>query len=326
MIRGRATGGGGRAIRGTMDTRAGVARATGDTGTTRDTGGAGAPFEILAPEVQTIPFVYCSPHSGTAYAPEFLAASPLDLATLRQSEDAFVDELFAAAPRLGAPLLRALFPRVYLDPNREAYELDPVMFDGALPDYANTRSTRVSGGLGTIARVVSNGAEIYRQKLPVAEAKQRIRLFYDPFHEALARLLAETKARFGCAVLIDCHSMPSVGGPMDRDSGRSRTEIVLGDRFATSAAAILTDVCEAAFKGMGYRVFRNNPYAGGFITQHYGRPAEGVHTLQIEINRALYMDEARIDPAPAMARVAENMTALMGALAAIEPVHLAPRA
>jgi N-formylglutamate amidohydrolase len=319
MVSGRASCGR-RVIRSMMDSQVGAAQATGATGTTDATG---APFEILAPAVQTIPFVYCSPHSGTDYAPEFLAASPLDLHALRQSEDAFVDKLFAAAPSLGAPLLRALFPRAYLDPNREAYELDPVMFDGALPDYANTRSARVSGGLGTIARVVSNGAEIYRQKLPVAEAKQRIRLFYDPFHAALAGLIAETRARFGYAVLIDCHSMPSVGGPMEPDSGRARTEIVLGDRFATSAAPALTDICDAALKGMGYRVFRNNPYAGGFITQHYGRTAEGVHALQIEINRALYMDEARIEPVPAMARVADNMTALIGALAALGPAHLA---
>ena len=285
----------------------------------------GPPFEILAPTRLTLPFVYSSPHSGTAYPPDFLAAATLDLAALRQSEDAFVDELFAAVPSLGAPLLRALFPRAYLDPNREPYELDPQMFDGRLPAYANTRSTRVSGGLGTIARVISSGAEIYRAKLPVAEAKQRIESFYEPFHQALATLLADSKRAFGCAVLIDCHSMPSVGGPGDRDSGRTRAEIILGNRFGTSCAPLLIDTAERALRAMGYSVFRNNPYAGGFITHHYGCPGEGIHALQIEINRALYMDESRIARKRGFARVKRHMTELVGALSAIEATALQPR-
>ena len=281
-------------------------------------------IEVRTPAKQTLPFVYSSPHSGTAYAQDFLAASPLDLEALRQSEDAFVDELFAAAPALGAPLLCAHFPRVYVDPNREPYELDPHMFDGALPAYANTSSARVSGGLGTIARVVSTGAEIYRDKLPVDEAKKRIDLFYAPYHKTLKTLLAATKDRFGYAVLIDCHSMPSVAGPLDQDIGHERADIVLGDRFGKSCSPVLTETAHHALGAEGYNVFRNNPYAGGFITHNYGRPDTGVHALQIEINRAVYMDETAIERKPEMANVKEQLAELMRALGAIEPAHFAP--
>ena len=281
-------------------------------------------IEVRAPADQTLPFVYSSPHSGTAYAQDFLAASPLDLEALRQSEDAFVDELFAAAPALGAPLLCAHFPRVYVDPNREPYELDPHMFDGALPAYANTSSARVSGGLGTIARVVSTGAEIYRDKLPVDEAKKRIDLFYAPYHKTLKTLLAATKDRFGYAVLIDCHSMPSVAGPLDQDIGHERADIVLGDRYGKSCSPALTETAHQALGAEGYNVFRNNPYAGGFITHNYGRPDTGIHALQIEINRAVYMDETAIERKPEMANVKEHLAALVRALGAIEPAHFAP--
>ena len=281
-------------------------------------------IEVRTPAKQTLPFVYSSPHSGTAYAQDFLAASPLDLEALRQSEDAFVDELFAAAPALGAPLLCAHFPRVYVDPNREPYELDPHMFDGALPAYANTSSARVSGGLGTIARVVSTGAEIYRDKLPVDEAKKRIDLFYAPYHKTLKTLLAATKDRFGYAVLIDCHSMPSVARPLDQDMGHERADIVLGDRFGKSCSPVLTETAHQAFGAEGYNVFRNNPYAGGFITHNYGRPDTGVHALQIEINRTVYMDETAIERKPEMANVKEQLAELMRALGAIEPAHFAP--
>ena len=193
-------------------------------------------YSILRPAEQTMPLVVSSPHSGRDYRPDFLAVSRLDAVTLRRSEDSFVDELFTAAPACGAPLLHALFPRAYVDPNREAYELDPAMFEDSLPDYANTRSPRVRGGLGTIARVVANGAEIHRHKLRVAEALERIRSFYRPYHAALARLIHETRERFGNAVLIDCHSMPSIGGPMDRDPGTSRVDIVLGDRHGPQSS------------------------------------------------------------------------------------------
>jgi N-formylglutamate amidohydrolase len=277
------------------------------------------PYEILGPMQQAVPFILSSPHSGRHYPPEFLAASSLDLKTLRRSEDCFVDELFAEAAALGAPLLCALFPRAYLDPNREPYELDPGMFEDALPAYANTQSLRVAGGLGTLARVVTDGAEIYRQKMLFAEAENRIESLYLPYHRQLRDLIDTARERFGYAVLIDCHSMPSIGGPMDEDSGHDRADIVLGDRFGTSCSPGLTQLVEETLTQQGYSVARNNPYAGGYTTDHYGRPVKAVHTLQIEINRALYMDEELFERRSAITRIVRDMRHLMQKLASLEP-------
>jgi N-formylglutamate amidohydrolase len=248
-----------------------------------------ATFDVVEPDHVAAPVVLNSPHSGCAYPASFLASTRLDPLSLRRSEDAFVDELFGPSAALGLPLMRALFPRAFLDVNREPYELDPRMFDGRLPAHANTRSLRVAGGLGTIARIVGDSQEIYAGRLPVAEAMLRIETYYVPYHRTLARLLSKVKAQFGCVILIDCHSMPSSGG---RDE-RQRTDIVLGDRYGTSCTPALTDFAEQTLKGLGFTTSRNRPYAGGYITEHYGRPLAGAHTLQIEINRALYMDEKR---------------------------------
>jgi N-formylglutamate deformylase len=229
-----------------------------------------------------------SPHSGRTYPSRFLAQSRLDLPTLRRSEDTFVDELFADSLAYGVPLMRAHFPRAFLDVNREPYELDPRMFEGRLPAFANTRSLRVAGGLGTIARVVGDAREIYDRRLPVDEALARIELYYKPYHRALRRLIVNAQKGFGLAVLIDCHSMPSNASGRDE---RPRADVVLGDRYGTSCAPDVTDVIEESLREFGYVVLRNKPYAGGFITEHYGDPAAGLHAVQIEINRALYMDE-----------------------------------
>lgn len=274
------------------------------------------PFEVLRPAAQTIPVVFASPHSGNRYPQSFVAAARLDPLALRRSEDAFVDELFAAAPGLGAPLLRALFPRAYVDPNREPWELDPAMFAEPLPDFVNDRSPRVGAGLGTIARVVASGAEIYKGKLYFADAQARIDGLYRPYHAQLKDLLDRTGAQFGHAVLIDCHSMPSIGGPMDRDPGRRRVDFVLGDCFGAACAPKLMAAAESYLRGRGQTVARNDPYAGGFTTRHYGRPAESRHTLQIEINRALYMDERRILKSQNFAVLADVLTGLIGALGA----------
>jgi N-formylglutamate amidohydrolase len=272
------------------------------------------PFEALAPKAQSAPVVLCSPHSGRAYPEPFVSTSQLDPLTLRRSEDAFVDELFLPAAELGVPLLHAHFPRAYLDANREPYELDPAMFRDALPSYANTRSLRVAGGLGTIARIVSDNHAIYREKLNFAEAKRRIDTLYWPFHGALRGLLERTHEKFGCAVLIDCHSMPSIGGPFDEDPGHTRADIVLGDRYGTACSRTLVDVAERVLRGMGYQVLRNNPYAGGYNTEHYGAPGRGFHALQIEINRALYMDETRLERGAGLDRVARDMRTLVARL------------
>ncbi|MBF0306418.1 MAG: N-formylglutamate amidohydrolase [Alphaproteobacteria bacterium] len=279
-------------------------------------------LEILAPARQTTCVVFASPHSGTAYPPEFVASSALDAASLRKSEDSFVDELFASAPMAGAPLLRALFPRAYLDPNREPWELDPQMFEDALPESANTRSARVMAGLGTIPRVVATGAEIYRGKLRFAEAQRRIRTLYEPYHEALREMVESTRARFGCCLLVDCHSMPSAGRG-DVAAGVGAVDMVVGDCFGTACAPLVTDTVERTLRGQGYRVLRNSPYAGGFTTRHWGRPAQGLHAVQVEINRRLYMDEGLHRRSDRFAAVAAHVAALVAALTAISPAELA---
>jgi len=268
------------------------------------------PYAVAIPTRQTMAVVFASPHSGSHYPAEFVSASRLDPVTLRRSEDAFVDELFADVSELGAPLIKALFPRAYVDVNREPYELDPAMFVDSLPDYVNIRSPRVAGGLGTIARVVANGAEIYRAKLSFAEAKARIESLWQPYHETLAQLIGETKRRFGHSLVIDCHSMPSIGGPMDRDPGRRRVDFVLGDCHGASCAPEITDEAERCLKELGYVVARNDPYAGGFTTRHYGRPNAHEHAMQVEVNRALYMDEARITRKPYLVTLSRQLRLL----------------
>jgi N-formylglutamate amidohydrolase len=268
-------------------------------------------FEVMMPATVTVPLVFNSPHSGAIYPPAFLAASRLDPLTLRKSEDCFVDELFSSATTFGAPLLRAHFPRAFLDVNREPYELDPRMFEGRLPSFINARSMRVAGGLGTIARIVGDQQEIYARKLPVADALERIEGLYKPYHRALRQLLQDQHRRFGLAVLIDCHSMPSTGA--HREEGQ-RADIVLGDRFGTSAAPFFVDLVEEALRGRGYRVGRNRPYAGGFITEHYGNPANSIHAVQIEINRGLYMDERTLTKTSSFAALKADLDTMMATL------------
>lgn len=270
---------------------------------------------VLEPVERTVPLVFSSPHSGREYPPDFVAASRLDPQGLRRSEDSFVDELFASVVRHGAPLLSARFPRAFLDPNREPYELDPSMFSGQLPPAANTRSPRVAAGLGTIAKVVATGAEIYAGKLPVSEIDRRVSQFYRPYHRRLAALIDESRLRFGWSLLVDCHSMPSIGGPMDRDVGLSRVDVVLGDCYGASCAPQITQAAENAFRARGYRVVRNTPYAGGYTTRHYGQPRHGSHVLQIELNRALYMDESRHAKLPGFDRLAADLDGVAADLA-----------
>ena len=270
------------------------------------------PFEVVAPGTQRLPMVFNSPHSGRSYPAAFLAASRLDERAIRRSEDSFVDDLFRPAVDLGAPLLHANFPRAWLDVNREPYELDPKMFDGSLPAYANIRSVRVAGGLGTIARIVAESEEIYARPLPVDEGLQRIDAVYKPYHRTLRELIVETHRSFGIAVLLDCHSMPSTvrGG-----HGRLRPDIVLGDRYGTSCAAELTELAAQYLARLGYSVARNKPYAGGFITEHYGQPGRGFHAMQIEINRCLYMDERTFQKTAGCPRLVADLMRFIGALA-----------
>ena len=271
------------------------------------------PFTVARPQSLKVPLVFNSPHSGRIYPQAFLAASRLDPLALRRSEDAYVEELFAFVTGLGAPLLYAHFPRAYLDVNREPYELDPVLFRDGLPHYANTQSVRVVGGLGTIARIVSESDEIYREPLTVGAALERINRLYTPYHETLSCLLDEAKRDFGFSVLVDCHSMPS--NPI-AEQGGVRPDFVLGDRFGTSCSAEITRLAAGHLKAQGYAVALNKPYAGGYITEHYGRPHRGQHALQIEINRALYMDETSFERSAEFERLRGGLEAMVLALIA----------
>jgi N-formylglutamate amidohydrolase len=282
-------------------------------------------LDCRLPPRQTAPVIVASPHSGSVYPAEFLAQAAVPLAALRRAEDAFVDELFAAAPALGMPLLAARFPRSYVDANREPYELDPGMFEGPLPRPLNHRTTRVAAGLGMIPRVAASGEAIYRGRVPSDEIEQRLKNCWRPYHMALSMLIEQTHRLFGGALLIDAHSMPSSAsgiGPRERDN---RVDVVLGDNHGESCAPDLVDCAERWFASRGLRVQRNQPYAGGFTTQRYGRPGSGRHALQIEINRALYMDEARHQKLPTAGAVERLMAGLLEEIAGQALSVLLPR-
>ncbi len=279
------------------------------------------PFEIAEPGIWRAPVIFNSPHSGSVYPREFLAASRIDEATLRRSEDSFMDEIVGDLVERGFPVVRVNFPRSYVDVNREPYELDPRMFAGRLPSFANTRSMRVAGGLGTIPRVVGDGQEIYFERLDVEDALGRIEALYKPYHRALRRLVNRAHQDFGTVILVDCHSMPSVG--VSRDEPK-RPDLVIGDRYGTSCTPLLPDTVEETFKALGYSVGRNKPYAGGFITEHYGNPASGLHTIQLELNRAIYMDERRRARGPRFRKIANDFAVLADTLAAIPLDSLGP--
>jgi N-formylglutamate amidohydrolase len=253
------------------------------------------PFEILSPAEWTAPAVFNSPHSGRDFPEDFLRQSRLSRHTLRKSEDCYVDELFLSCVAHGAPLLRARTPRSYIDLNREPYELDPRMFSGELPGYANTGSPRVAGGLGTIPRIVSEGEEIYRGRIDFAEARRRIEQVYLPYHRTLSALTNAVLSKVGEVLLVDCHSMPASASTHVAPQAAGSVDVVLGDRFGASCAEDISGFVEDELQRSGLKVLRNKPYAGGFITQNHGAPHRGQHALQIEINRSLYMNEATLE-------------------------------
>jgi N-formylglutamate amidohydrolase len=269
-------------------------------------------YTLRIPDGPWAPVIFSSPHSGRQYDPGFLAKSRLDALTLRRSEDCYIDEIFAAAPAHGAPLLAAEFPRAWCDANREPWELDPAMFEDALPDWVNTGSPRVAAGLGTIARVVATGAAIYRGRLRFADAEQRIASCWEPYHRALAALIAEIRARSPACLLVDCHSMPAHAC----EGRRPLPDIVLGDAHGGSCATAITRHVEHFLVRRGYVVRRNDPYAGGYVTRFYGKPPEGTHAVQIEIARGLYMNESSLDRLPGLLRVSGDMADLAASLVA----------
>lgn len=275
---------------------------------------------VTRPALHAAPLVVASPHSGRLYPASLVEASRLRLDALRRSEDCLVDALLGAVPTLGVPLIQGLVARVHVDLNREPYELDPAMFDQPLPDHVNGHSPRVVAGIGTIARLSVGGDPIYARPLAWAEAEQRIEGIHRPYHAALLALIEETRRRFGRSLLVDVHSMPSApmseGGPIEAD-------IILGDCYGQSCNSATTARIEGWLGDRGYRVLRNQPYAGGYTTRHYGRPAERMEAIQIELNRALYLDEARFCLHGGAERLRRDLTGLFAWLAGHQPAALA---
>lgn len=274
------------------------------------------PFRLLEPARLTSGAVFNSPHSGREYPDELIRRSRLTREGLRASEDVLIDELFAAAPGHGAPLLAATAPRAWLDLNRAPSELDPALIRGVRLREASLNQ-RVAAGLGVIPRVVAEGAEIYRGRISLAEAEARIGAIHAPYHARLESLLLRARDAFGTAVLFDCHSMPSEAlRAAPRLDGRC-PEVVLGDRFGAAAARSLVSFTQRAFERQGFVVVRNAPFAGGYITQRYGRPGLGLHAIQIEIDRSLYLDQARLEPLPGFADVQARLSRVAAELAGI---------
>jgi N-formylglutamate amidohydrolase len=282
----------------------------------------GPPIEVLEPETGLAPLVISSPHSGDIYPTSLLRAARLDQRQLRCLEDGWVDRLFACAPELGAPLLRARFARAYVDPNREEFELDAELFQGPLPGHVNAGSAKARAGLGTIPSRIG-GKPIYRARLDFLEAERRVRLAYWPYHEALQRLLRRAQQAFGAVLLLDCHSMPGFGADAPSEG---LVDFALGDRFGRSCAPEIMERVEAVLSDQGFRVARNRPYAGGHITSRYGQPEMGVHALQIELRRGLFMEERTREPCCSGGRnLEQGLCALLADLAEFVTDEIAPR-
>lgn len=271
-------------------------------------------FRLFEPESYDTSVVFASPHSGRSYPTSFLNRTILDRKAIRSSEDAYVDLLFSAVPSHGAPLLCALRPRAYLDLNRDATELDPAVIEGV---RSKTQNPRVASGLGVVPRVVAQGRPIYRGKLSLLEARERIDRSWRPYHATLAGLMKNSRRRFGQAILIDCHSMPHEAVSSHFHSGRSNPDVVLGDRYGAAASPAIVDMVEQILTRAGLRVARNSPFAGAYIVQQYGRPSRNQHAIQLEINRSLYMDEKTIEPNEGFSTMRDILGRVAGEIAAI---------
>lgn len=276
-------------------------------------------YTLYSPLCRETPVVFSSPHSGRDYSAAFLGRTILDARMIRSSEDAFVDDLFRAAPDHGAPLIAARAPRAFIDLNRAPDELDPGVVEGAVRGAHNPR---VASGLGVVPRVVAGGRAIYRGKLPLAEVEDRLNRHWHPYHAALKTLTDQAHHDFGQAVLIDCHSMPHEAIESHARPGTPHPEVVLGDRFGAAASADIMDQVESAFVRAGLRVSRNAPFAGAYITQAFGRPSRGFHVVQVEIDRALYMNEAKIAPSPGFADFRALLTGVIADITRIGRLSL----
>ena len=282
-------------------------------------------FTAHRPDEQSVPLVFASPHSGRDYSPSFIASSRLSAHELRRSEDAYVDQLFESALQCGAPFLQAMFPRAYVDANRTPFELDPAMFSSPLPDYVTTRSPRIDAGLGTVPKIVAENIAIYDQPLNFEDIKRRIEETHIVYHKQLARLIDETCIRFGGCLLIDCHSMPSsaLKGPPTYTYKRV-PDVILGDGNGITLNTELMAYVVDLFKTNGFRVAQNKPYAGGYTTLNYADPLKGVNTLQIEINRGLYLNERKVQPHAGMGEMQTRLTNVIQGLCRISPQRLIP--
>lgn len=276
---------------------------------------SGPAFDLMLPHAPSGPVIFASPHSGRDYPRAFIASSTLDPRTLRSSEDAYVDRLIAGAPGLGVPVIVARVPRAFVDLNRAADEFDPLAVEDVGRGVTNPR---VAAGLGVIPRVVANGRPIRRNRISRAEAEARLATCWHPYHCALAELIGRTQAREGGAVLIDWHSMPHEAIAHLAPSGRGPApDVVLGDRFGAAAAPEISAAVEMAFRDAGFRVARNTPFAGAYVAQTYGRPADGLHVVQVELDRALYLDEGRIQPHAGFDRLCARLAPVLAALATL---------
>jgi len=251
------------------------------------------PYMLSEPDQPTTAAVFASPHSGRHYPWSFIRDSQLDEVTIRSSEDAFVDRLFESVPRQGATLLAAEVPRAFVDLNRAPDELDPALIAGVRQKGHNAR---ISSGLGVIPRVVAGAREIRQGKISLTEARSRLERYYHPYHAKLADLMERNHRLFGRAILFDCHSMPHEAITSTAYAYGRPPDIVLGDRFGATASPDLTEAVETVFRDAGLTVSRNLPFAGAHVVQTYGKPALERHAIQIEIDRALYLDEANIRP------------------------------
>ena len=247
---------------------------------------------IVEPVSLTSGVVFALPHSGRDYGVSFLNQSILDKISIRSSEDAFLDQLIDGIEKYGAPKIVANAPRAFIDLNRSTDELDPALISGI---KNNIRNPRISSGLGVIPRVVSHGREIYRGKLSLEQAQSRIEYYWKPYHKDLANLLKRAQSIYGQSLLIDMHSMPHEAVSTQSSFIRA-PEIIVGDRFGMSSDPEFTNLIVSILKQHGFRVAKNTPFAGAFITKHHGKIKERTHAIQLEIDRSLYMDEERISP------------------------------
>ena len=273
-----------------------------------------AGYRLHMPPRRTTGVIFASPHSGRSYPEALMRRTVLDDRTIRSSEDAYVDLLFDAAPALGAPLIAADVPRAFIDLNRSADELDPALIEGV---RRQSHNPRVSSGLGVVPRVVANGRAIYRGKIPREDAEGRIRDHWRPYHAALQSLIDSALLEFGTAILIDCHSMPHEALESVVQPDGTRPEIVLGDRFGSAASGDVVARVEAAFVSAGLSVARNAPFAGAYSAQRYGRPGQNQHVVQVEIDRALYMDETTIRPNGNFEELRRILSGIVAQIAAI---------